>query len=229
MIKVLVCIALASAYIHSQPESVAYWGLCDTLPPGESVTADSVFRYAESLSDIIDYDDCNICKSRAHILARAIKKRFPGVTVGKLWIVAECRMSSHKEEYRVKEHILLRSKGSCNKWVYHVAPVVITADDTIVIDPATQNQPRAVNDWTYELLRPGSDAVIILKDTKYYIFPDDADDNFEDKKANWNDSDEPVTDDDYSRAIDEVTRAKLGLIEPWKMQEHVKKLKELVR
>ncbi len=213
----------------SQSVRLAYWGTGDTLTPGREVNADSVFSYVRSLDDIVDFEDCNICKSRAHILSRAIEKKFPGVTIGKLWIVAECRMSSHKEEYRVKEHIMLSSNERCNKWVYHVAPVIITTGDTLVIDPATQNTPSAVNEWTYELLRPGGEAVIILKDVKYYIFPDDADDNFEDTKLDWNDSDEPVTDEDYSRAIDEVTRAKLGLIEPWKMQEHVKKLKELVK
>jgi hypothetical protein len=229
MTRPVILFILIFACSYSQPVSVAYWGLCDTIPPGDVVTADSVFRYAESLSHIIDYDDCNICKSRAHILARALEKRFPAAKIAKLWLVAECKTSSHKDEYKYREHKLLRYSDECNNWVYHVAPVVITAKDTLVVDPATQKGTVGVYRWMHDLIRIEGTAVALLKEKRFFIYPDDADDNFEDKKADWNDSDEPVTDDDYSRAIDEVTRAKLGFIEPWKMQEHVKKLKELVK
>jgi hypothetical protein len=229
MIKLVVCIVLLCACIYSQPVTVAYWIPGDTILPGAETSSDSVFAYAKSLSSIIDYDDCNICKSRAHILARAIEKRFPQAIVAKLWIVAECKTSSNREKYRTLEHKLLRYNDNCGSWVYHVAPVVITANDTIVIDPATQKSPVKVNKWVHSLIRAEATAVVVLKDKEYFIYPDDAYNLFEDKKTNWDDSDEPVKDKDYSRAIDEVTRAKLGLLEPWKMNEHIKKLKELIK
>jgi len=49
----------------------------------------------------------------------------------------------------------------------------------------------------HDLIRPEGTAVAILKKKRFYIFPDDADDNFEDKKADWNDSDDPVTDETF--------------------------------
>lgn len=189
---------------------------------------DSIFTFVGGKSDLIDFEDCNICKSRAHIISGVIEKNFPGIRTGKAWLIADCRRKSKISEYRYRENIYLEHTGKCKSWGYHVAPVIITGTDTFVIDPATQNQAAKINDWAYKLLPETGKAYLVIKDSRYFIFPDDTEDLFEDEKLNWLDDDEITTDEHYSRSIDEVVRVKMGLVEPWMMRYHVMKLEGLV-
>ena len=211
-----------------------YSALSDTLAdtPGSANVSisyvDSVFRFIESQGYILDFEDCNTCKSRAHIMARVIEKNFPDAVVGKIWLVADCRRLSKFDEYKYKPHVLLEHKKFCNNWVYHVAPVIISVTDTFVIDPATQNAPVTLRKWASKLIPTGGSALVVIKRPEYFIYPE-SNELFEDELVNWSDTDDKILDTDYSRSIDEMTRAKLGLIEPWKMKNLKRELEELVR
>ena len=86
---------------------------------------DSAFAYCRTEDEIIDYDDCNICKSRAHILARAINKNFPLAVTAKVWLFADCKRSSMAAYYKYKQNVYLELEGKCSKWSYHVAQVIV--------------------------------------------------------------------------------------------------------
>lgn len=240
-------ILISGVRIYSQSVIVSS-PYSDTIPLNNITRAqtDSVFNYIASLEHIIDFSDCNICKSRAHIITRAIEKKYEGITTGKAWLFAASKLSSKREYYRTHREVWLQHKNICEKWGYHVAPVIITASDTFVIDPATQNTPVKLRDWASALVPSDGEALLVIKQNIYYIFPDDNYDLFEDKKAVWYDEDEKIKwfyedkkiiwydedenllDKHYSRSIDEMVRTSLGFTEPWKMNERVKKIKKLI-
>jgi hypothetical protein len=208
-----------------------YSPLSDTLAVSEltSAGADSVFTRAAGLSDALDYSDCNVCKSRAHILARALEKHFAGVRCGKVWLFADSKRKSQREKYRTKPEVWLTLPGTdCRAWGYHVAPVIVTALDTFVIDPATQSKAVTLREWARKIIPAGSEGFAVMKVSRYYIFPDDERDLFEDELAVWIDDNESLLDEEYSRSIDELVRASLGLVEPWKMRERAWKIKQLI-
>jgi hypothetical protein len=189
----------------------------DTLASGNlTFKIDSVYSLIEATKGVIEFEDCNVCKSRAHVTARVIERSFPGVTVGKVWLFADSKRKSQYEIYRYKPLVYLENKSICRSWGYHVAPVIFTASDTFVIDPATQTNAVNIRKWAMNLIPSGSKGFIVVKDKRYFIYPDDEKNLFEDEKYVWTDT-ESLLDDEYSRSIDEVVRASLGLVEPWKM------------
>lgn len=210
---------------------IIYSALSDTVPIStlSSGYIDSAFTYCAQKDDIIDYDNCNICKSRAHILARAIEKNFPDALTAKVWLFADCKRSSMAAEYKYKQNVYLELNGRCSNWSYHVAPIVITGGDTFVIDPATQSSAVKLNVWAQNIIPKGGKGLIVIKSKEYFIYPEDGNNLFDDEKINWLDSEKNTTDDAFARSIDEMTRARLGLIEPWRMKYHVEKLKEMVK
>lgn len=220
-------IFLISAELSAQ--QIEYSRLSDTLPVNNitQAEADSIFRFITAQSDMIEFADCNICKSRAHIMGRVIEKHFAGVTVAKAWLFADCRRLSQREKYKYKAEVFLAG-GNCDNWGYHVAPVIITPKDTFVIDPATQKTAVKLGDWARGITPQNGKAFLVVKHAGYFIYPDDKDDHFEDQKSVWGEENESLTDENYSRSIDEMTRTSLGLIEPWKMRERVEKIRHLL-
>ena len=209
---------------------IEYSAYSDIIPVSvaDKYTADSVFAFIKQLNGIIDFEDCNICKSRAHIIAGAVEKQFPRVTAGKVWLIADCKRVTKSADYKYKPLILLRGKGLCINWIYHVAPVIITRLDTFVIDPATQTGAVSPGEWAAGIITEGGKALIIVKDKRFFIYPDDKNNNFIDDKPEWRDDNKSLLDEHYSRSIDEMVRASLGIIEPWKMNARVKKIKEVI-
>lgn len=209
---------------------ITHSGYSDTVPVNNITRgmADSVYTFVASQKNVIEFEDCNICKSRAHIMARAIENRFTGVTVGKAWLFADCKRKSQHDKYKYREEVYLENTGVCRSWGYHVAPVVITANDTFVIDPATQNSAVTLSDWAGKLVPKNGEGFVVIKRKGYFFFPVDDNNLFEDEQAVWYDAGENLLDESYSRSIDEVTRASLGLVEPWRMKDRVKKIKALL-
>jgi len=197
-----------------------------TLTPG---SADSIFSFIRQNSDIIDFDDCNICKSRAHIISRIIEKYFPHVSAGKVWLIADSKRSTMRETYRYKPVVMLRGNGSCDSWIYHVAPVIISGTDTIVIDPATQTKPVNLAAWYGDIIRPGGTGFIVIKKSEWYIYPEDREGYFLDELHPWSAAGEDLHDAAYLRSIDETLRAKHGFFEPWRFKFYTEKLFELVK
>jgi hypothetical protein len=203
----------------------------DTIPASTVSAAgiDSIFFFILKQADVIDFDDCNICKSRAHIISRLIQKYYPGVTVGKVWLIADPKRSSMRETYRYKPEILLKGKGSCGSWKYHVAPVIITLTDTIVMDPATQTKPVILSDWYKSIIDEGGKGFLIIKQHDWYRLPDDDAGYFSDEIKQWPAANEDLHDDAYLKSIDETMHAKNGFYEPWKFKIYMQKLLELVK
>lgn len=160
-------------------------------------------------------------------MSRVIEKYFPGVATGKAWLFADCIRKSQREKYKYKPEVLL-ANGMCDRWSYHVAPVVITPSDTFVIDPATQKSAVRLNDWACSITPQNGTVFIVVKRPLYFIYPDDNDNYFEDEKVIWYEDNESLTDDNYSRSVDEMTRTSLGLVEPWKMRDRVEKIRKLI-
>ncbi|MBE2218110.1 MAG: hypothetical protein IAE90_07910 [Ignavibacteria bacterium] len=212
-------------------KTVIFSALSDTIGVSSLTpqSADSIFSFIKQNSDIIDFDDCNICKSRAHIIARIIEKYFPHISAGKVWLIADSKRSSTKEIYRYKPVIMLQGKGSCDSWIYHVAPVLISGTDTIVIDPATQSKPVSLSTWYEGIIRPGGTGFIVIKNSQWYIYPEDRDGYFLDELHPWIENSGDLYDAAYLRSIDETLRAKHGFFEPWKFKFYTQKLFELVK
>lgn len=230
-LAILCIVFIQSSLLADDGKSVIFSPLSDTigtstLPPGCS---DSIFSFLKQNSDIIDFDDCNICKSRAHIISRIIEKYFPHVSAGKVWLIADSKRSSAREKYRYKPVVMLRGSGACDSWIYHVAPVIISGTDTIVIDPATQSKPVTLAVWYGDIIQPGGTGFIVIKNPEWYIYPEDRDGYFLDEQHPWNESTESLHDAGYLRSIDETLRAKHGFFEPWKFKFYTQKLFELVK
>lgn len=230
MIKPITIIILLCTSTFAQYERIEYSPHSDTIAQSNITTSgiDSVFRYISSYNWLIDFDDCNICKSRAHIISRMIEKKFPDVTIAKAWLIADSKRSSQKEIYRYKPVVYLSYPGKCPNWSYHVAPVIITASDTFVIDPATQNKPVKLNKWAAHVIPNNGKGFLIIKDDRFYIYPEVGDDLFADSLHTWNKNDRSLTDNKYLRAIDETLQAKHGFYEPWKFNYYISLLMELL-
>jgi len=226
----ILSILLVSSNLYAQNPRMEYSTYSDTIPQSSLSTsqADSIFNFILSNKHLIDLDDCNICKSRAHIITRIIEKYFPGVTPAKVWLIADCMRISTKEYYRYKPAILLHSPGKCTNWAYHVAPVIITTTDTIVIDPSTQSKPVSLSKWADAVIPQNGAGYMVIKDKRYYIYPQNKNDLMIDTLIVWDIENKNMTDAKYLRSIDETLRAKHTLYEPWKFNYYISELMNLL-
>ena len=221
---------LFSLTLFAQYGRIEYSPHSDTIPLSNISTGgiDSVFSYVYSHGWLVDFEDCNICKSRAHIISRMIEKQYPEINIAKVWLIADCKRNSQKNKYRYKPNVYLHYPGKCVNWAYHVAPVIITALDTFVIDPATQIKPVSLKVWAENIIPGNGKAFVIIKDDRFYIYPQTENDLFEDDLAKWNEKSLKLTDDKYLRSIDETLQAKHGFYEPWKFNYYMSELIKLL-
>lgn len=222
--------AALSQCIFAQYERIEYSIHSDSIPANNISTGkiDSVFAFIYSHKWLIDFEDCNICKSRAHIISRMIEKNYPEINVSKAWVIADCKRNSTKDIYRYKPEIFLGYSGKCSNWSYHVAPVIITETDTFVIDPATQTEAVKFNKWAGDIIPLNGKGFLIIKDNRFYIYPESTNDYFVDNLHHWDENDRSLTDDKYLRSVDETLKAKHGFYEPWKFNYYISKLMELL-
>lgn len=230
MLKQISIIIIFCSTLFAQYERIEYSIHSDTVPVNNVTTEriDSVFNFIYSQSWLIDFEDCNICKSRAHIICRIIEKQFPGISVSKAWVIADCKRHSMKDIYRYKTEVFLSYPGKCSNWSYHVAPVIITETDTFIIDPATQKRAVKFNKWADDIIPENGKGFLIIKDDRYYIYPESSNDYFIDDIHYWDVYDHSITDDKYLRSVDETLMAKHRFYEPWKFNYYVSKLMELL-
>lgn len=231
MIKSFILLFICFTSLYAQNPRIEYSPYSDTIPQSRlsSSQADSIFNFIVSNKHLIDLDDCNICKSRAHIISRTIEKYFPAVIPAKVWLVADCKRSSKTEYYKYKPAVLLQSQGKCTNWAYHVAPVIITANDTIVIDPSTQTKPVSLSEWAGDIIPNNGAGFLIIKDKRYYIYPQNKDDLMLDTISNWSSENKNLTDDKYLRSVDETLQAKHRLFEPWRFNYYISELMKLLK
>jgi hypothetical protein len=230
LIKPIITLLLLITPLLAQYERIEYSAQSDTIPQSiiTQTGIDSIFTYINSYSWLVDYDDCNICKSRAHIICRMIEKKFTGITIAKAWLIADSKRISQKETYRYKPVVYLSYPGKCQGWIYHVAPVIITAADTFVIDPATQTTSVKLNKWAGGIIPAGSKGYMIIKDDMFYFYPETANDMFDDESGIWDLNNSKLTDNKYLRSVDETLQAKHRLYEPWKFNYYVSELMKLL-
>jgi len=215
---------------------IEYSRYSDSVPHSEiNVTlSDSIYNYVQSTLTFIYFDDCNNCDARAHIMAAAIEKRFPGVNVSKAWMFAEYKLASMAEKYRFKKNNYLTSDEECSSWGYHVAPMIIFAHsnrkDTIVIDPSTQDAAVPLSKWMAVLLPKNESAYLIIKEKKYFSFPDDEYKKFEDMKEIWNDDEnKQLLDEDYSISIRKIFTSRNVYWDPWTYRNYISEIKDLLK
>ncbi len=196
----------------------------------EKPTVDSAFDFLTRELSFIDFDDCNNCDSRAHITARILERKFPGIKTAKVWLFADFKRASNENKPVKTSYLILNDE--CDNWGYHVATIVLIPYseriDTIVIDPTTGEKPVTLNDWASKIITPGGKAFLIIKDKKYYSFPDNSNNKFEDEKEIWIDEDKILYDDYCEISIEKVLASKLGIKEPWTYRWQLKTLRELL-
>ncbi len=126
------------------------------LSYADKSAVDSAFDFISGELGFMDFDDCNNCTSRAHLISAILEKQFPSLKLSKVWLFADFKRASKEEIYRLKKYNYLASNGDCDSWGYHVAPLVIITDgdktDSIVLDPATQNKPVSLHKWASSLV-----------------------------------------------------------------------------
>lgn len=192
----------------------------------------SAFDYVNNELDFIDFDDCNNCNSRAHLIAAILESRYPELNMAKVWLFADFKRASQKEKYRYKKYVYLSAGEECSSWGYHVAPVVLIKNknsvDTLVFDPSTQNNPVSLQKWAIDLTSREGKTYLIIKDKKYYIYPDNSNKKFEDMKTEWADDVKSVNDDDYSKSIGKILKSKHGLREHWLFKSEEKMIRDLL-
>lgn len=145
--------------------------------------ADSLYNYAVSKLNFLDYNDCNNCALRAHLLTFLFSQRYPDLKTGKVWIFADSKLSSKRDYYKTHTKEYLSYKNMCPLWGFHVAPVLIFGNDTIVIDPSTQTKPGKLSDWASNISTQTSSYVIVKKND-FYSYPEDSYDLF-DESREW--------------------------------------------
>ncbi len=226
---ILIQFSILLPSLFSQTGNILYSSYSDTLENQKiNYNADSIYSYIEANKHLIDFSDCNICKSRAHILSRMIEKKFNGINVYKVWLIADCKRLSQKEKYKYKQNVYLNLAGKCSNWVYHVAPALLINGDTIVFDPSTQIKPVSIKEWAYKIIPQNGSAYLIIKDKSYYLYPESKDDYFIDETDNWETGDVKMKDEKYLRSIDEILFVKYGYFEPWKFNYFLSEILKLV-
>ena len=98
----------------------------------------------------------------------------------------------------------------------------------MVFDPATQSNPVSLQKWALDLTPQEGKTYLIIKDKKYYTFPDNSGKKFEDEKREWKDDSKSLNDEDFSKSIERLLKSKHGLREHWLFSSEVKKIRELL-
>lgn len=194
---------------------------------------DSIFNFVRNELTCIDFEDCNNCDSRAHLISAIIEKKF-NVRVSKVWLFADYKRASQAEKYKYKPDAYLTYGDDCTRWKYHVAPIIFTKHggiiDTIVIDPSTQGAPVSLKNWALNLITPNGKVYLVIKNKIYYSFPDDGAGKFEDTKELWvDDENKQLFDIDCSASIDRILTAKYGYWYQWNYRYWQNELQDMLK
>jgi len=223
--KYLLLILLLTGYIYSQTEYSAY---SDTIgvngqAPGVS---DSLFSMARGELTFLDFNDCSNCPLRAHVMTFIFSRRNPEIKTGKVWLFCDSKRSSKRDIYKTRKPQYLSYKNICSNWLFHVAPVIIFGSDTVVIDPSTQSSPVMLKEWV-KTISDSSLSFLIVKNDKYYSYPKDEYDFFNDILPRW------VNTYSFENEIDAIARkltiAYNPIFDPVKFQFYRYKLNSIIQ
>jgi hypothetical protein len=189
---------------------------------------DSLFSIAASQITFLEFEDCNNCALRAHVIIFILSNRFPELNFGKVWMFADSKLSSRKDYYKTHRKEYLAGYGICPLWGFHVAPAVILDDDTIIIDPSTQKKSVPLSKWVSDI-SPNTASYIILKDSKYYMYPEDEFDLFNDKLPSWEqDYEFKSTSDELNFIALKLTNAYQSFYDPHKYNYYKYAISKLI-
>jgi hypothetical protein len=198
----------------------------------ERSAVDSAFYFISNELEFIDFDNCDECASRAHLIAAILENRYPSLKLAKVWLFADFKRASMEEKYKFKKNSYLVLNEACSRWGYHVAPAVIIENkggtDTIVLDPSTQKKAVLLNNWAYKLIPDDGSALITLKEKKYYSFPENKNNKFNDNAEIWSDDNKSLYDDDFKTSLKKVLFSKQGVMEPAVINSRLKKIIDLL-
>lgn len=234
----LLCVSLISQNVNQRNSDVLeYSHYSDTINISviSAGMADSIFDYISDDLDFIEFDDCNNCDARAHIITAIIEKKFI-LKLAKAWLFADFKRSSQTERYKLKPHIYLSDNDDCTKWGFHVAPIIIIIHDgikdTMVIDPSTTDSAVSINSWALNIIQPlkGGTGFLIIKDPMYYTYPEDDNGRFEDELKIWTDSrNKELFDADYLKSITRIIKARYRILEVSKTKDFENKIRGMLK
>lgn len=224
-----------SINLYAQQSAIEYSAYSDKAAVNEinKEISDSIFNFVKNELTCIDFEDCNNCDSRAHLISAIIEKKF-NMNVSKVWLFADYKRASQAEKYKYKPDNYLTYGEDCNKWGYHVAPILVikydNITDTIVVDPSTQNTPVNLKKWAQNLIKPKEKGFLVIKNKIYYSFPDDGTGKFADTKEIWlDDENEQLFDVDCSTSIDRILSAKYGYWDQWNYRYWQNELQDMLK
>jgi hypothetical protein len=232
-LPVFIAACIFQVNVYSQAKSIEYSLYSDSteISDTEKSAVDSAFDFIRGL-DFINYGDCNNCDSRAHLIAAILENRFPALITAKAWLFADFKRASKEAGYRYRKYVYLFAGSKCSSWGYHVAPAVLIKNnnsvDTFVLDPSTQKKAVSLRRWAFDLTPRGEKTFLIIKDKKYYSFPDNENKKFEDMRTEWVDGSKSLSDDDYSKSIRKILKSKHGIREHWLFISEIKKIQDLL-
>ncbi|HEY3251797.1 MAG TPA: protein-glutamine glutaminase family protein [Ignavibacteria bacterium] len=187
-----------------------------------------MFNLANSKLTFLDFDDCNNCPLRAHIMTFLFSKEYPELKMGKVWLFADSKLSSRRDHYKTHRKEYLSYKSMCPLWGFHVAPVLIFENDTLVIDPSTQSSPAKLSAWAGNI-SPRTASYVILKKNEYYSYPEDAYDLYDDNKVTWSVSKKfSLLGDEIDFLAQKLTMAYSKFFDPIKFYYYKSKLLSLL-
>jgi hypothetical protein len=234
-ITVFILLVFISSLFAEEPQRLEFSRYSDKVSVSKISyeEADSLFQFIMYELTFIEFEDCNNCESRAHLISAILEKQFPNVHVAKAWLFADFKRASQAEKYRYKPDAYLKYGEECNNWGFHVAPVVIIARkqgaDTIILDPSTQSSPVTLRQWAMKLVPEKAKGFLIVKERKYYTFPDDSQKKFEDMKEEWkDDQNKDLYDDDYMRSIENILTVRFGIWEEWTLRNYIAEIKDML-
>lgn len=221
--------------LYAQQSTIEYSAYSDKAAINEihKEISDSIFNFVKNELTFIDFEDCNNCDSRAHLISAIIEKKF-SVSASKVWLFADYKRASQAEKYKYRPDNYLTYGEDCTKWSYHVAPILaIKHDDiidTIVIDPSTRDAPVSLKNWAINLIKPNEKGYLVIKNKIYYSFPDDEKGKFEDTKELWaDDENKQLFDFDCSTSIDRILTAKYGFWDQWNYRFWQNELRDMLK
>jgi hypothetical protein len=202
------------------------------ISSAEKSTVDSAFYFISNELEFIDFDNCDKCASRAHLIAAILENRYPSLKFAKAWLFADFKRASMEKKYKLKKNSYLVLNEECSRWGYHVAPAVIIENngmaDTIVLDPSTQKKAVQLSKWAYKLIPDDGSAFITLKEKKYYSFPENKNNKFNDSAEIWADDNKSLYDDDFKTSLKKILFSNMRVMEPGIINSRLKKIMDLL-
>ena len=102
----------------------------------------------------------------------------------------------------------------------------------MVIDPSTADSIVNIRAWAVNIIQPfkGGKGFLVIKDAKYYTYPDDENGKFEDEKNLWEDAqNKELLDAGYTKSVETILKARFGILEVNKIKNFENRIREMLK